>query len=88
MKNNLTRSHVASYFSADIVIEAEHSPLNGLEQIPELLAMLTHLSVPPHHIDLKIIHVVHIRYPLGYIMIPQYSPPGGPIRNFGVNIMV
>ena len=29
VKNNLTiRSHVVSYFSADIVIEAEHSPLN------------------------------------------------------------
>jgi len=48
MKNNLTRSHVASYFSADIVIEVEHSPLNGPEQTPELQAMARPLATVAH----------------------------------------
>jgi hypothetical protein len=43
-----------SYFSSDILKEADEAPSDAPEQTPDYLALLTHPNTPPHRLHLKI----------------------------------
>ena len=43
-----------SYFSSDILKEADEAPSDAPEQTPDYLALLTHPDTPPHRLDLKV----------------------------------
>jgi len=43
-----------SYFSSDILKEADDAPSDTPEQTPDYLALPSHPNIPPHRLDLKI----------------------------------
>lgn len=43
-----------SYFSSDVLKEADQAPPDAPEQTPDYLAMLSHPNTPPHRLDLKV----------------------------------
>jgi len=43
-----------SYFSSNILKEADQALSDVPEQTPDYLALLTHPNIPPHQLDLKV----------------------------------